>query len=176
MKKAIDLFYSFIGAIMVFCLAVMAAMVFLNVVLRYTANSGLNVSDELSRYFFIWVSFIGAVLTFRENNHLGIETLVAKFSRSGRIICMILVNMIIMLCAAVFFWGTWKQAGINASMHAPVTGLPMIYVYGVGMFTGGGIFIISMERLWRLLTGRVTDDEIARFAGENLSIEEMAER
>ncbi|MFC0246734.1 TRAP transporter small permease [Falsochrobactrum ovis] len=176
MKKAIDLFYSFIGAIMVFCLAAMAVMVFVNVVLRYTANSGLNVSDELSRYFFIWVSFIGAVLTFRDNNHLGIETLVAKFSRNGRIICMILVNLIIMLCAAVFFWGTWKQSGINASMHAPVTGLPMIYVYGVGMFTGGGIFIISMERLWRLLTGRVTDDEIARFAGENLSIEEMAER
>lgn len=161
---------------MVFCLAAMAVMVFVNVVLRYTANSGLNVSDELSRYFFIWVSFIGAVLTFRDNNHLGIETLVAKFSRNGRIICMILVNLIIMLCAAVFFWGTWKQSGINASMHAPVTGLPMIYVYGVGMFTGGGIFIISMERLWRLLTGRVTDDEIARFAGENLSIEEMAER
>lgn len=176
MKKAIDLFYSFIGAIMVFCLAAMAVMVFVNVVLRYTANSGLNVSDELSRYFFIWVSFIGAVLTFRDNNHLGIETLVAKFSRNGRIICMILVNLIIMLCAAVFFWGTWKQSGINASMHAPVTGLPMIYVYGVGMFTGGGIFIISIERLWRLLTGRVTDDEIARFAGENLSIEEMAER
>src|SRR5690606_6146048 len=176
MKKAIDLFYSFIGAIMVFCLAAMAVMVFVNVVLRYTANSGLNVSDELSRYFFIWVSFIGAVLTFRDNNHLGIETLVAKFSRNGCIICMILVNLIIMLCAAVFFWGTWKQSGIIASMHAPVTGLPMIYVYGVGMFTGGGIFIISMERLWRLLTGRVTDDEIARFAGENLSIEEMAER
>ncbi|PWL16525.1 TRAP transporter small permease [Falsochrobactrum shanghaiense] len=176
MKKATDLFFGFVGALMVFSLAAMAAMVFLNVVLRYAANSGLNVSDELSRYFFIWVSFIGAVLTFRENNHLGIETLVAKFSRKGRLVCMVIVNVIIAFCAAVFFWGTWKQSGINASMHAPVTGLPMIFVYGVGMFTGGGIFIIALERLWRLLTGRITDDEIAHFAGENLSLEELAER
>ncbi|MBV2143385.1 TRAP transporter small permease [Falsochrobactrum sp. TDYN1] len=176
MKKAVDLFYGFIGALLVFCLAAMAAMVFLNVVLRYAANSGLNVSDELSRYFFIWVSFLGAVLTFRENGHLGIETLVARFSRSGRIFCMILTNLVILLCSGIFFWGTWKQSGINASMHAPVTGLPMIYVYGIGLFTGGGIFIIALERLIRLLTGRVTDDEIAHFAGENLSIEELTER
>jgi len=36
--------------------------------------------------------------------------------------------------------------------------------------------IIALERLIRLLTGRVTDEEIAVFAGENLTIEQLAER
>jgi TRAP-type C4-dicarboxylate transport system permease small subunit len=52
----------------------------------------------------------------------------------------------------------------------------MIWVYGVGMFTGGIMFIIALERLYRFLTGKVREDEIAAFAGENLTIEQLSER
>lgn len=167
MNKIIDLFYNLLSAILVFLLAGMAIMVFANVVLRYAANSGLNVSEELSRYFFVWVAFLGAVVTFRENSHLGIETLVARFSRGGRVTCMAISYLVVMLCSAIFFWGTWKQFDINASMVAPVTGLSMIWVYGVGLFTGGAMFIIGLERFFRAVTGRLTDEEIATFAGEH---------
>jgi TRAP-type C4-dicarboxylate transport system permease small subunit len=176
MQKAIDLFYKFLEFLLIILLSGMALMVFVNVVLRYAFNSGLNISDEMSRYFFVWLTFIGAVVTFREYGHLGVETLVALFGRAGRIICMILSNLIIILCSAIFFWGTWNQLPINASMTAPVTGLSMAWVYGVGFFTGAGCTIIALERLVRLLTGRVTDDEISAFAGENLTLEQMAER
>lgn len=176
MKRAIDLFYSFLGFLLVILLAGMAVMVFLNVVLRYGANSGLNVSEELSRYFFVWVTFIGAVMTFRENSHLGIESFVALLSRRGRLVCIVLTNLIIMVVSAIFFWGTWKQFDINASMHAPVTGITMIWVYGVGMFTGGGMFLIALERFLRSITGRITEEELSAFAGENLTIEQLTER
>ncbi len=176
MQKVINLFYRILETILVALLAGMAIMVFVNVVMRYTMNSGINVSEELARYFFVWITFIGAVVTFRENSHMGIETLVMFLSRRMRIVCMILSNIIILLCSAIFFWGTWKQSGINASMHAPVTGLSMIWVYGIGMFTGGIMFIIALERLYRFLTGKVREDEIAAFAGENLTIEQLSER
>ena len=176
MQKIIDLFYRSLEIILVALLAGMAIMVFVNVVMRYTMNSGINVSEELARYFFVWITFIGAVVTFRENSHMGIETLVMFLSRRKRIACMILSNIVILLCSAIFFWGTWKQSGINASMHAPVTGLSMIWVYGIGMFTGGMMFIIALERLYRLLTGKVREDEIAAFAGENLTIDQLSER
>ena len=176
MQKVINLFYRILETILVALLAGMAIMVFVNVVMRYTMNSGINVSEELARYFFVWITFIGAVVTFRENSHMGIETLVMFLSRRMRIICMILSNIIILLCSAIFFWGTWKQSGINASMHAPVTGLSMIWVYGIGMFTGGMMFIIALERLYRFLTGKVRDEEIAAFAGENLTVEQLSER
>ncbi|MDS7598163.1 TRAP transporter small permease [Agrobacterium tumefaciens] len=176
MQKTINLFYRILETILVVLLAGMSIMVFVNVVMRYTMNSGINVSEELSRYFFVWLTFIGAVLTFRENSHMGIETLVMFLSRRARVVCMIVSNIIILVCSAIFFWGTWKQSGINASMHAPVTKLSMIWVYGVGMFTGGLMFIIALERLYRYLTGRVTDDEVAQFAGENLTIEQLSER
>ncbi|WP_426239449.1 TRAP transporter small permease [Pararhizobium sp. DWP1-1-3] len=176
MQKATDLFFRFLELLLILLLSGMAIMVFVNVIMRYGFNSGINVSEELSRYFFVWLTFIGAVVAFREHSHLGIETLVMFLSRRGRIICMSLSNLVIILCSAIFFWGTWKQFPINASMAAPVTGMSMIWVYGVGLFTGAGMAIIAIERLFRLLSGRVTDEEIAAFAGENLTIEQLAER
>lgn len=176
MQKAIDLFYKALEFLLIVLLSGMAVMVFVNVVMRYAMNSGLTVSDELARYFFVWVTFIGAVVTFREHGHLGVETLVALLGRKGRIVCMILSNLVIIGCSAIFFWGTWKQLPINWSMKAPVTGLSMGFVYGIGFFTGGGCVIIALERLVRLLTGRVTQEEIEAFAGENLTLEQMAER
>ena len=176
MQKAIDIFYRFLEFLLIVLLSGMTIMVFVNVVMRYAMNSGLTVSDEMSRYFFVWLTFIGAVITFREHSHMGVETLVAWFGRRGRLVCMVLSNLVIILCAAIFFWGTWKQLPINSSMKAPVTGLSMGFVYGIGFFTGAGCAIIALERLLRIVTGRVTEEEIKAFAGENMTIEQMAER
>ena len=176
MQKIIDLFYRFLEILLILLLAGMALMVFGNVVLRYGFNSGLNVSDEMSRYFFVWLTFIGAVVAFREHSHLGVESLVALLGRKGRILCMILSNLVIIGCSAIFFWGTWVQLPINSSMVAPVTGLSMAWVYGIGFFTGAGCVLIALERIIRLATGRVTEEEISAFAGENMTIEQMAER
>ncbi len=147
-------------------LAGMAAMVFLNVVLRYGFNSGITWSEEMSRYFFVWLTFIGAVLTFAEHGHIGVETLVRRFGRRGRLVCMALSNAIILLCAGVLFWGTWLQHDINASMTAAVVELSMIWVFGVGYFTALGVALIAAIRLLRILAGRTSDEEIAHFAGE----------
>ncbi len=63
----------------------MVLMVFGNVVLRYVFNSGITVSEELSRFFFVWLTFIGAVVAMREGTHLGMDTVVARLPRGGRV-------------------------------------------------------------------------------------------
>lgn len=166
MTTLVDRIFRLLEISLVVLLAAMTLMVFGNVVLRYGFNSGIVVSEELSRYFFVWLTFIGAVVTFRENSHLGVETLVQSFGRSGRLICMVASDLIILLSMVVFFWGTWQQYPINASMTAAVVGISMIWVYGIGFFTSVGIGILVSVRLVRTLTGRVTEDEIRAFAGE----------
>jgi TRAP-type transport system small permease protein len=152
--------------VLVGLLAGMVAMVFTNVVLRYGFNSGINFSEEMSRYFFVWLTFIGAVLTFREHGHIGVETVVRLLGRRGRVVCLALSNAIILLCAVIIFWGTWMQHPINASMSAAVVGISMIWVYGVTYFTGAAIALIAAIRLVRTLTGRITEAEMNQFTGE----------
>ncbi|MDO5528193.1 MAG: TRAP transporter small permease [Paracoccus sp. (in: a-proteobacteria)] len=155
-----------IEAILVILMSSMMVMVFANVVLRYGFNQSLNFSEEMARYCFVWLTFTGAVLAFREHGHIGVETLVRMFGRRGRIICMAITQVIIIICAAVLLYGTWLQHPVNASMKAAVVGMSMIWVYGIGYFTSIGILMIAFARLFRILTGRVEEHEIARFAGE----------
>jgi TRAP-type transport system small permease protein len=176
MLKGIDWLVRGLEVLLVILLAGMAIMVFGNVVLRYGFNSGILVSEEMSRYFFVWLTFIGAVVTFRENAHLGVESLVQRFGRNGRLICMVLSDVIILLCMAAFFWGTWKQYPINASMTAPVVGISMNWIYGIGFFTAIGIGGLVIIRLLRTVTGRITEDEINAFAGEGAEAAAIRER
>jgi TRAP-type C4-dicarboxylate transport system permease small subunit len=66
----------------------------------------------------------------------------------------------------VFFWGTWRQAPLNASNTAPITGISMLWVYGMGFFTSLGIGTITALRLVRALSGRLREHELDIFAGE----------
>ena len=59
-------------------LAVMVVLVFGNVVLRYAFNSGLTMSEEVSRWLFVWLTFMGAVVALREHSHLGVDALVLR--------------------------------------------------------------------------------------------------
>ena len=66
MKKTVDLFFKLLEFLVVACLVAMVIMVFGNVVLRYGFNSGITVSEEMSRYCFIWLTYIGAMIAMRE--------------------------------------------------------------------------------------------------------------
>lgn len=155
-----------VEVVLVLLLAGMVAMVFVNVVLRYGFNSGLTISEEMSRYFFVWLTFLGAALAFRDHAHVGVETFVRWLGPRGRLICVALSNAIILLCAVVLIWGTWRQHAINASMTAPVVGISMIWVYGVTYVTGLAVGVMALGRFLLALAGRVSEAEMARITGD----------
>jgi TRAP-type transport system small permease protein len=171
--RVIDRAFKLFEVLIVLCLAAMVVMVFGNAVLRKLSDYGLvlfgggiDVSEEMSRILFVWLTFVGAVVVARENAHLGVDTLVAQFGPAGRTAMMVLSDALVILCCAVFFWGTWKQSGLHLSNTAPITGMSMIWVYGVGFFASLGMGAISLARIVRALTGRLEPDELRHFAGE----------
>ena len=76
MGRIIDLYCRILKCTIAVCLAVMVVLVFGNVVLRYAFNSGITVSEELSRWLMVWLTFLGAIVALREHAHLGVDTLV----------------------------------------------------------------------------------------------------
>jgi TRAP-type C4-dicarboxylate transport system permease small subunit len=158
--RLVDAFFKVVEAFLALCLLSMVVMVFGNVVLRYGFNSGITISEELSRFVFMWLTFVGAVVAMREGSHLGVDTLVSRLSRAGKKICLVISEVLMLFCCGVFFWGTWLQHEINATNVAPVTGMNMIWVYGIGYVTSVGIAVLIVHKLWRLATGQITDDEL----------------
>jgi len=155
-----ELFFRLLELVLVLCIAGMALMVFGNVVLRYGFNSGIVESEELSRYLFVWLTFIGAVLGVRENAHLGAEFLVKRLPRRGRQLCYAVGALLILWCCWLLFWGTWAQHEVNMENYAPVTGVPMEAVYGVAYLASVSIAAVVGSRLVRLLRGRMADAEL----------------
>jgi TRAP-type C4-dicarboxylate transport system permease small subunit len=158
--RAVDLLFKAAEALLAALLLAMVLMVFGNVVLRYAFNSGIVVSEELSRFCFVWLTFIGAVVAMREGAHLGMDGVVTRLGRRGRLACLIAGEMLVVACCAMFFWGTWRQHEINATNAAPVTGLSMIWVFGVAYVTSVGIGALALHKLVRALRGRLADDEL----------------
>src|SRR5687767_5996994 len=78
------------------CLVLMVALVFGNVVLRYGFNSGISISEEISRWLFVWLTFMGAVVALHRHAHLGTEMLVGRLGPAGKKACL-LVGYLLML-------------------------------------------------------------------------------
>lgn len=153
-------YFKAIEFLLVACLALMGAMVFGNVVLRYLFNSGITVSEELSRFLFVWLTFLGAITGVREGTHLGVDTLLRSLPRLGRAGCIVASEALVLLCCALFFWGTWQQHDINMNNLAPVTEIPMEWVYSVVYLCAGSIAVMVAFRLVLILTGRISPDEL----------------
>jgi TRAP-type transport system small permease protein len=141
-------------------LAVMVVMVFGNVVLRYAFNSGIAVSEELSRWLFVWMTFIGAVVALKEHGHLGTDMLVARLSPLGKRICLVVSQLLMLGVTAMIFTGSLAQARINWDVEAPVTGAPMAVVYAAGLVFAVPAALLLLRELWRTLTNRLSDDEL----------------
>ena len=156
----LDRLFKAVEAVLAVLLLGMVLMVFGNVVLRYAFNSGIVVSEELSRFFFVWLTFIGAIVAMRDGSHLGMDNVVSKLSRRGKLTCLTISQGLILLCCAMLFWGTWRQHEVNATNMAPVTGLSMIWVFGVGYLTSAAIAVHALHKLLRIATGQITDNEL----------------
>ena len=158
----VDRVFKGIEAVLAALLLGMVLMVFGNVVLRYAFNSGIQVSEELSRFFFVWLTFIGAIVAMRDGTHLGMDGFVTRLSRRGKLACLAASQTIVLACCAMLFWGTWQQHEVNATTKAPVTQISMIWVFGVGYLTSLAIGAHALHALWRIASGRLRDDELVQ--------------
>lgn len=159
-QRLLDWLFKAIEAVLAALLLGMVLMVFGNVVLRYAFNSGIVMSEELSRFFFVWLTFIGAIVAMRDGTHLGMDNVVSKLSRRGKLVCLTISQGLILLCCGMLFWGTWRQHEINATNMAPVTGMSMIWVFGVGYLTSAAIAVHALHKLWRIASRQIRDDEL----------------
>ncbi|MBE0529367.1 MAG: TRAP transporter small permease [Rhodospirillales bacterium] len=56
------------GVIVIF--GIMTTVIFLQVIFRYGLEQSLSWSEELARYLFIWLTFLGASVAIREGTHI----------------------------------------------------------------------------------------------------------
>jgi TRAP-type C4-dicarboxylate transport system permease small subunit len=165
MNRAIDGFCRLLERVIALLLAAMVVMVFGNVVLRYAFNSGIIVSEELSRWLFLWVTFLGGIVALKEHAHLGTDALVSRLPAAGKKFCLVAGHLLMLYVTGLLFSGALAQTRINLQVEAPVTGASMAFVYGTGVVFAVFAALLLLRDLWRLLTGRLADEELVMVKG-----------
>ncbi|GDY34257.1 TRAP transporter small permease [Acidovorax sp. NB1] len=160
----IDRCCRWINLLIALALAVMVAMVFGNVVLRYAFNSGITISEEVSRWLFVWITFLGAIVAVRERGHLGTDFLLARLPPLGQRICLALSYALMIWCTWLLFSGALTQARINWDVDAPVTGASMAIFYASGVVFAVAAGLLLALDLWRIVSGQMPDSELVQIS------------
>ena len=160
MKTLIDRYCQLLQALMALLMAAMVLLVFGNVVMRYALNSGITVSEELSRWMFVWLCFLGAVVAVKEQAHLGTDLLVGRLGPRGKRLCLVLGQVAMLYVNWLLFSGSLAQARINWDVEAPVSGLSTALFYSSGVVFAVSASVILLRQLWRTLSGQIADHEL----------------
>ncbi|WP_083748825.1 TRAP transporter small permease [Pelomonas sp. KK5] len=163
MNRILNGYCRLLDALTALSLAIMVVLVFGNVVLRYVFNSGLMMSEEMSRWFFVWMIFLGAVAALQENGHLGTDFLIARLPLIGKRICAAIAQTSMLYVSWLLVSGSWDQVKINADVTAPVTGASMGIFYASGVVFAASACVILAVQLWRTLSGRATEEDLVMF-------------
>jgi TRAP-type C4-dicarboxylate transport system permease small subunit len=159
-SRIVEAYYRSIKIVMAVLLAAMVVLVFGNVVLRYVFNSGIAISEELSRWLFVWMVFLGAIVGLREHAHLGVDSFVKLLSPTGRKICYALSHALMLYASILLTEGSWKQTVLNWDTTAPASGLSVGLFYAAGLVFGVASIPILLHDLYRLFTGQVSTDDL----------------
>ncbi|MGD9015738.1 MAG: TRAP transporter small permease [Desulfobacterales bacterium] len=110
-------------------MAAMVVVIAAQVWYRFVLNDPLSWSEELGRYLFVWISFMGAAAGVRYQVHLGIDLLQKVLPPNAYRIMVILMNVIIQVfLVTVIYWG-FKILGIIRFQTSASMNVSMLYPY-----------------------------------------------
>lgn len=142
------------------CLALMVVLVFGNVVARYAFNTGITISEELSRWLFVWLTFMGSIVALREHGHLGTDMFVSRLPPAGKRTCLVLAQVAMLFVSWLLLSGSWSQMLINWETEAPVTGASVAIFYASGVLMGGSGIAILLRDLLRTLFSPLSEQDL----------------
>ena len=88
------------------CVSVMAILVFANAVSRFAFKHSMAVSDEMSTYLFVLMSFMGTAIAARRKSHLGLSIVTDHVSLRARLIIGLLMYAVSALfCLLIVIFG-----------------------------------------------------------------------
>jgi TRAP-type C4-dicarboxylate transport system permease small subunit len=160
LQSLIDRLCRLLSVVMVLFLAAMVVMVFGNVVLRYAFNSGITASEELSRWLFVWMTFLGALVALRNHGHLGSDSLVSRLPVLGKKICLGATHVLMFYMCWLMFQGGWKQTVINAGTTSAVMEVSMAWFYASGVVFAAVAALIIVNDFWKLVSGQLSEAQL----------------
>jgi TRAP-type C4-dicarboxylate transport system permease small subunit len=129
MTKLIDAYCRLLTWLMVATVAILVVPVSLQIIARYTALIPSYIwTEELSRFLFIWMIMLGAMIGIKEGTHFEVDVW-PDLGRRANAMLKIVSNLFVLIFALVFvYWGI-KFVEFGWYQESELAELPMPFIF-----------------------------------------------
>lgn len=152
MKKLTQILDKVIEAVILVLVASMFLGNFWQIFTRMVMNNAASWTEEYLRYALIWLTMLGVPYAYSRNQHIAIEFVVDSFSRKGKRVNQLFIEVLI-FCIAFFVMvvgGTMVTKNAVGQL-SPALGLPMQFYYAGVPVCGVLMILYTLPRLLDLV-------------------------
>ncbi len=145
--------------------AVLTLDVLWGVFSRYVVGEQSRWTEELAIYLLVWVSLLGASVTYADRGHLGVDYFVGKLDPAAQRVAAVVAELVVLAFSVlVLLWGGWAliTETLAAGQVSPALDVPMGYVYLAVPLSGVFFLLFSVEHLVALLRQPASAGEPSR--------------
>ena len=129
MRRFIDLYHRLLTWLMVGTVAVLIIPVTLQIISRYTDLIPSWIwTEELSRFLFIWMVMLGAMIGVREHTHFEVDVWPDLKPRPTALL-RIVSHLFVLIFALVFVWWGVEFVRFGWSQNSELAELPMAFIF-----------------------------------------------
>ena len=135
-----------VKTVMVLLLVVLIAAVGVNVFGRFVLNQSMPGSDELARFLFIWVIFLGAALAHLHKEHIAVSLLVDRLPPGGRRAMVVLQELVILTVVVAILVSARRVMAISPG-DSPLLNVPLQLVNFSVPLSAALMAVITLYRI-----------------------------
>lgn len=128
-EKGFDYFEKALNLICRIFTGGIVAIIFYAVVMRYVFQHPPFWAEELSRFIFIWIIMLGAVLVTREQSHIAFVIFIDWLPKRLHFIFSMVINLLMLLFSCIMIQQGVSIYPIVAEAYSPTFGLSMGWLY-----------------------------------------------
>ncbi|MFB3819511.1 MAG: TRAP transporter small permease [Candidatus Methylomirabilales bacterium] len=124
-----------LDAVTIVILVVLLGVVGVQIFARYVLNHSLYWSEELARYLFIYLVFLGAAVALRRDGHIRVSFLVDRLPAGLQRATAVLVDLVVLVFAGTVLWQSVRLAAMVWTVPTAAMLIPWTFVY-LGILLG----------------------------------------
>src|SRR5216117_2400987 len=154
MKKLIGWYHRLLTRLIVATVAILVIPVTLQIISRYTQLIPSYIwTEELSRFLFIWMVMLGAMIGIREHTHFEVDVW-PELKPKANALLRIVSQLFVLVFALVFIWWGIQFVRFGWNQLSELAELPMPYIFVAWPLAGVTWLIFVGESFvadWRVL-------------------------
>ena len=141
-------------AVVVVLMAVMVTTVAIQVFFRYVVDDPLSWTEELARYAFVWMTFLGAAVAYRRRAHIVVDAMLHLIPMRARAGLAFAVEGMVTITLLILVRDGLRMVETTSNVRATMLQIPMSYIYAAIPVSAVLMLVYQVERLAGVLRSR----------------------